>query len=342
MKVAIEAVYDPYGGMYPYVRAIEKYSINKVEEVPRPLTRKFLNRGRWIKRFYRELRPKFGLTNYGVMHSMSDPWFINLCHRVRSRQACKWVQTYHALFFEEHYKDGLAEWQVYANQALLDVGRNADVKVTVSEWMQDFLRKTYSIDTVVIENGIDIDLCDNADAGRFVRMYGHKDFILFVGSYRQVKDPEVFIKCARHMPEVKFVMVGDGIDEVTLWKHYQVNIPKNLVLMGRMPYCDVMDAMAACKVFVMTSKSESFGFALCEAMAIGKTVVAPRHTGCKDLIRSAEYGFLYTPTSFDDLVVQTREALASNEDIGQRAKKRVRLQYDWRTSIKKLDELYNS
>ena len=186
---------------------------------------------------------------YDIVHSRSDPWFIDLCKSSRS-DTCKWVHTYHTLFFEEDYREGLQEWHKEVNRALIDVAVNADIKISVSKWGHDYLLDKYSIETVLIENGVDIEDCDKARPDRFAKRYGLDDFVLFVGSIREVKNPGFFIELAVRMPEVRFVMIGPDLNEASVKKKYDISIPGNVILLDKMKHRDVLDAMSACKAFV--------------------------------------------------------------------------------------------
>ena len=52
---------------------------------------------------------------------------------------------------------------------------------------------------------------------------------------------------------------------------------------------------AMCDVVVLTSRSEGIPLVLMEAMAHGKTVLAPAITGIPELVKDGETGFLYRP-----------------------------------------------
>ena len=194
---------------------------------------------------------------------------------------------------------------------------------------------------MVIVNGIDLEECDKADPGRFRGKYALKDFVLLVGSFREVKNPVLFMELALKLPGVTFVMIGDGLDRSKLAREYHVPIPENVVLLGRQDHGDVMDAMAACRAYVMTSKHEGLPCTLLEAMGVGRPVVVPAHTGCKEVVSGSEYGFLYDLDSLDDLAGKVKEAMAS-EHIGKKARERVELHFNWKDSAQKLDELYMS
>jgi len=340
LKIATEPIYDPYAGLYARTSRIKKFSSHTIEEVPSGFARIFLNRSKWMKRKYKELVTQRGLRGYDIVHSRSDPWFIDLCRSSRS-DTCKWVHTYHTLFFEEDYREGLQEWHREVNKALIDVAVNADIKISVSKWGHDYLLDKYSIETVLIENGVDIEACDRARPDRFEKRYGLDDFVLFVGSIREVKNPELFIELAIQMPEIRFVMIGPDLNEASAEKKYDISIPGNVILLDKIKHRDVLDAMSACKAFVMTSKHEGLPNSLLEVMAMSKPVVVPSHTGCNEVVPSNDYGFLYDMGSFDELVEQTRRALASR-DVGPRARERILQKYDWRISARKLDSLYES
>ena len=338
MKVAIEPVYDRFGGMYPYVTGIKKYSGHTVREVPSRFTRFFLCRNGWLKTLYHGYMGDSGIRGYDVVHSMSIPWFVDWC-RVSASYGRRWVHTYHLFFFEEDYRDGLQPWQVEMNRAQVETASKADVKIATSKWFHDYLLAEHSIETTVVMGGIDVELCAGASAERFRARYGLEDFILFVGSIREVKNPPLFVELAGRMPEKRFVMIGPNLNEADLVKNYGLAVPDNLVLMDRMGRGEVLDAMAACSVFVLTSRHEGFPQVILEAMAVGKTVVSSSYRGVEDLIPGSGYGFVFDKDSADDLADKTRQALAA-EGVGERAKKRVAENFDWRVLAKKIDSLY--
>jgi len=340
MKIAIEPVYDRYGGMYPYISGIKKFSAHKVKEVPSAFTRVFLNRNRWLKLRYKEFKSRAGLGAYDVVHSMSYPWFMNLGYISRSA-GCKWVHTYHIIFFEEDYIGGLKPWQKEVNSAQTGLASKADVRISTSKWVHDYLLEEYSIETEIVMGGIDVELCQKANAERFVKKHGLSDFVLFVGSIREHKNPRLFMELASRMPGVNFVMIGPGLNEKKARESFSISLPQNLVLMDKIERTDVLDAMSACRVYVLTSKHEGFPQSVLEAMAIGKPVVISAYRGSEELVPSDEYGFLFKMDSIEELVDGTKEALES-QSAGKNAQQRVIANYSWKKLIGRIDELYES
>lgn len=340
MKIAIGPVFDEYGGVSQHIFGIKKFSSHKVRDIPSKFVRTVLTRSGRGGSSYRKFMNKVRLSHYDIVHSHVDPWFTKLCMLSRTN-TCKWVHTYHSFYFEEDYPDGLKPWMKEINRTLVKVASQADVKISISKWLHDYLIKTYSIQTEIIPNGVDLERCDKANPDRFVKKYGLHDFILFVGNIQPIKNPRLFVELAIRMPEIRFVMIGRNLDAIHLMKEYGVPIPKNLILMNELRHEDTLDAIAACKTFVMTSKREGIPTALLEAMGIGKPVVVPNHSGCKEVVASKLYGFSYEPGSLDDLIEQTRQALVS-KGIGEKAKERVSRNYDWKILAKKIDYVYES
>ncbi len=340
LKVAIGPVFDESGGVSQHIFGIKKYSTNRVKEVPSKFIRNIVNKSGRMKRIYIKLIDEIGLNYYNVLHSHVDPWFVSLCDSSK-RNTNRWVHTYHTLYFEEDYPQGLKPWQKEINRSLIKVASEADIKISISRWLHDYLLERYSIRSEIIPNGIDLDKCNNANPEEFVKKFGVKDFILFVGNVSEIKNPQIFVKLAAQIPEVKFLMIGRNINKINLVKNYKVTIPKNLMLISEISHENTLDAISACKVFVMTSKREGMPTALLEAMGRGKPVVAPDHSGCKEAIHNSNYGYLYEPEAFDDLIDKTRKALIS-KGIGKRVQERVKINYDWKILAKKIDFIYES
>jgi glycosyltransferase involved in cell wall biosynthesis len=340
MRIATGPIFEEYGGVSKHIFNIKAFSSHLISILPSKPMRIFLNRFRWAKPHYKKIINKRWLSRYDILHSHTDPWFERACYLSRS-ESCKWVHTFHSLFFAEDHINGLEAWQIEENRTLIELCSQADLRITVSPWLQTHLQKKFGISTHVVENGVDPTILNKADADRFIKQYKRDHFILYVGGIREVKNPLFFKRMAERMPDHQFVMIGERLDEETFRLAHQTDIPKNLRLMGSIRHSEVLDAMAACEAYVLTSKREATPITLLEAMALSKPVVAPDHTGPRDILADSDAGFLYRPDSLDDAVNKINQALSSRT-VGQAARAQIERKYDISKQIRKLDELYLS
>jgi glycosyltransferase involved in cell wall biosynthesis len=340
LRISIGTVFEEYGGVSRHIFNIKKYSTHKIKIVPSKFVRVFLNRFRSTKQYYMRFMNEARINRHDVIHSHADPWFEKLCLASRSDR-CKWIHTFHSLFFDADYKGGLQKWQEEANKSLIEVASKADIRISVCKWLHDYLSEKHSIETVIVENGVDIEECDKACAKRFTNKYHLNNFVLYVGGIREVKDPLLFVRLAKRLHDLTFVMIGERLTTINLQNAYGIRIPKNIVMLGELSHMDILDAMAKCIAYVVTSKRETGPLTLLEAMAIRKPVVAPKHSGCKEIVSNSDYGILYEPNSLDDLVEKTKAALDSGS-VGDRARERIEQKYDWKMLAPKIDSLYES
>ena len=75
-------------------------------------------------------------------------------------------------------------------------------------------------------------------------------------------------------------------------------------LLGHLSRRQLDDCYQMCDLVVLTSRSEGIPLVLMEAMAHGKTVLAPAITGIPELVRDGETGFLYRAGSLEDFIAK--------------------------------------
>lgn len=122
------------GGVTQHILGIQRFSRHKVRAVPSKFARLVLSKTGLTRYLYQRLMNKIGLNGYDVVHSHVNPWFTNLCLSSRAN-TCKWIHTYHTLYFDEDYSDGLQSWQKEINRTLIEIASKADVGISVSKWL---------------------------------------------------------------------------------------------------------------------------------------------------------------------------------------------------------------
>lgn len=341
LKVVVGPVFSESGGVSRHIDAIAKHSSHAVSKAPSPLTRAFVGSKSKGPRYeaYTRLRAPFGLWGYDILHSHAHPWFTRLCRRSRPR-ASGWVHTYHAFYFPEDFPSGSLEpWQEDANEAAFKVARESDVRICVSEYLRDHLSSEHGLDSLYIPNGVDLAETARADGGRFREAHGLSGFALFVGSSSPMKNHRAFVDLARDVPSVSFAMVGPGLDVSSVAARERGPLPSNLRCVGPLDRASTLDAIAASSALVCTSVREGQGIALIEAMALGRPVVAPDHSGCAEVIGRGRYGLMYAFGSREDLAEKLHAAMGRPDTVA-RARERVAEEYDWRKVVAKVDEVY--
>ncbi len=336
--VLLGANFAKHGGVRHHLQAIARYSALRIGLAPSERLMASLA----PYDFQGELRQRFlDFTPAGVraVHSHVFPWFIEWC-RWQRRRGIRWVHTYHTLYFPQFYQAGLAPWQIEINQALINEAREADVRIAGARWLQSYLAQRHGISTVYIPNGVDVAACDRAVPSHFIRKTGLDRFILYLRCGDDpLKNPQDFVKLAQHLPSETFVMLGEGLTRDSLQDLRVGEIPQNLQVYRPVAHSDVLDAVAACSVLVVTSKTEGMPTLVLEGMALRRPVVVPDVHGCAEAMGDERHGFIYRHENLNDLAEKTLVALADRQR-GQRARERVLAEYDWRVVAPKLDAIY--
>jgi glycosyltransferase involved in cell wall biosynthesis len=340
-EVLVGPNFAEFGGVRHHIEAINRYARTPLQLFPPSKVAAELTPYDVCSVFGEQLM-KFKAPGVKAVHSHVFPWFIEWCHQ-RQQNGIKWIHTYHLNYYPEHSRDGkLEEMQQQINDALLNTASKADTRICVSRWQVQELRTQHGIETEYLPNGVDVALSLRANASRFRKQYRQShEFVLYVGRNDPVKNPGEFVRLAQQLPHLNFVMIGSGLDSETLRQTYQLQAPDNVALMGGVSQQSVQDAIAACRVLVVTSKREGLPTLVMEGMALGKSIVVPNEAGCMEAIGEGEAGLIYELGNINDLAEKTLAALQGPERI-EIAVRRVEREYDWQIVAPKLDAIYRA
>ncbi|MBI4978405.1 MAG: N-acetyl-alpha-D-glucosaminyl L-malate synthase BshA [Spirochaetes bacterium] len=182
-----------------------------------------------------------------------------------------------------------------------DITRHAivqsDAVTAVSDYLAETTKRVFSIDKQihVIKNFIDTGVfsreqCKETDILR----HGDEKIIIHVSNFRPVKDIGTLVRAfgkIRESVNAKLVLVGEGpelpavktvIDSLGLSKHVRF-----LGSQGTLP-----ELLASADLFLLSSKVESFGLAVLEAMAMGVPAVSTDSGGIREVIEDGKTGFI--------------------------------------------------
>lgn len=337
-EVLVGANFVPFGGTRQHMHSLLRYSSLKLAIAPDDQLLEQVTPG-FVTSEFKEQFDLWRPTGLRAVHSHVFPWFIEWCHLQKRQRGIRWVHTHHNWYYPEFGKGAPEPWQEQFNEGFLFALRNADVCLSVSRWQQKFLKEQFGLATYYLPNGVDVKVCDQADAARWTARTGLNDFVLYLGRNDPVKNPVDFVLLAQQLPDIPFVMVGQGLSSEVLWAEWQVRTPDNLVVLGGASHSDAQDAIAACRVLVMTSKREGLPTLALEAMAQRKPVVVPTEDGCMEAVGGGEFGFIYEQGNIPHLAEMTLQALQDRRRCVA-ARQHVLQEYDWPVVMGKLDRIY--
>jgi glycosyltransferase involved in cell wall biosynthesis len=107
----------------------------------------------------------------------------------------------------------------------------------------------------------------------------HKTFTVgHMGAFTREKGQDIAIEAARLLPDVRFVLAGDG----ALREDLRRKAPANVHFVGFVS--DLADFFAGIDVFIMPSRSEAWGLATLEALAYGVPVIVSDIEGLAEIV----------------------------------------------------------
>lgn len=119
-----------------------------------------------------------------------------------------------------------------------------------------------------------------------------------------------------------FLVVGHGPAEEELKQVFaKRGVADRLVLAGSHTGRNLHDAYRAMDVFAFSSRSETQGLVIAEAMAAGLPVVALRASGVREVVDDATNGFLLPPTAPASEFARRLDRLAGNAKLLQQFSK---------------------
>lgn len=202
---------------------------------------------------------------------------------------------------------------------------------------------------VVLPNALRLDQCEAKRDRAAVRAeFGvplHAPLFVMVGRLASPKDPHTLIRAAdRLRGDVHVLFAGDGPQrEEVAGLARELGLEKQVHLAGHRD--DVLDLTAAADVAVLSSKWEGLPFALLEAMALSRPVVASDVSGCRDALGGTGAGVL-VPVADPDAMAKALGLLIADPNgrarMGEKGRRLVEEKYSAGLWIKRLEALYRS
>lgn len=222
--------------------------------------------------------------------------------------------------------------------------QNADAALALTENMKQRMQEICDRRISVVPNGIDLErfkISSDGETG------GNSKNIIFVGRLYPVKGVQYLIEAMaiihRKMPNVKLIIVGDGVERSRLKE-----LVKRLDLKGCIQFAGQIQQeriplfMHQANIFAISSFSEGFPVVLLEAMAAGLPIVATNVGGIPEIVEEEVNGYLVNTKSPDEIANKIQILLQNNEmreEISANNREKAKL-YSWDKVALKVEKEY--
>ena len=307
---------------------------------PTPESKAVANVERMIAKYVEKL-PR----GFDVYHTQDCVGAVALNRLKKQGLNAPTVRTIHHIDIFNEYR-----LQKFQEESIND----CDVKLVVSKYWQDHLRKNHGISTEITYNGVHPERFENAGGGTIRKKYGvtGKSAVLFIGGLEPRKGLEYLIMAMeqvikKHSDTVLLAVARGGLVERGERGWFKMLVERlrlenHVKIIDYIDERDVPKYYAACDVYAMPSRMEGWGIGIMEAMSAGKPVVATRAGGIPELVSSGKNGILVEPGNVSALASAISKLLASQalrNRLGAAGRKTVR-RYSWEETARKTINVY--
>ena len=289
---------------------------------------------RYVFRFFITLLPQ--LPEAPIYHSSAAAFCGLPCIVAKKKYGSKFILTEHGIYIREQYLFASRNKVPYFTKKFLmglisTVSKLnyhfADVISPVCKYNKRWEKKWGDVKEEkidVIYNGIDIYKFQN------IPKKSEKKKVVMIARIDPLKDIETFIRVAKivtdKMKNVEFKLYGPVSDEEyynrCLNLYRELDLKDKFIFAG--PTSSPQHAYNEGDVVVLTSISEAFPFAVIEAMACEKVVVASDVGGTKEVLEG--YGYVVKPKDYEEFAQKIMYVLQNPDvakEMGVEARQRI-------------------
>lgn len=171
-----------------------------------------------------------------------------------------------------------------------------DLVIGQSEAIAAEVRRATLAPLAVWDTGVDTALFRPGQAAGFRERYGiatDAQVVAYVGRLAAEKNLDHLAAVSHRLPELHFLIVGDGPYAPTLRRSARATFT------GYLQGEELATAFRAGDIFLFPSTTDTFGIVLLEAMASGLPVVVAAEGPPAELVRRTEAGLAYPPGDLD-------------------------------------------
>lgn len=228
------------------------------------------------------------------------------------------VFTHHTLYEQyTHYVPGHStQMQTFIIELATRYANLCDQVFAPSESIRDLIMsRGVTKPVAVIPTGVDLERFAAGDgkAGRLQHGIPEKQFVIgHMGRLAPEKNLEFLADAVADVmlknPQVHFLLVGAGSSEPTLRESFVgKGLGDRLIMPGTLQGKALCDALSSMDVFVFSSKSETQGMVLTEAMAAGLPVIGLDASGVREVVEDQVNGRLLYGDSKQEFIAALQE-----------------------------------
>ncbi len=218
---------------------------------------------------------------------------------------------------------GIEVWNPHSNPIVRALLTHTNTIVAVSRYTVERMQKWAHIAEQrfrIIPNCVDLEIFTPLPRNDSLALrYGiiGRRVLLTVGrlaAYERYKGfdevLEVLPQLAQEIPDIVYIIAGDGIDRIRLQsKAEALGVTPHVVFTGFVSEEVKINLYNLADVFVMPSRGEGFGIVYLEAMACGVPVIGSLLDGSRDALRDGQLGQLIDPREPQQLIEAIRKVL---------------------------------
>lgn len=213
----------------------------------------------------------------------------------------------------------------------------SDYLFSNSHSVKKSLEKEYGLRSDVIPTGVDTKFFTPA----WDRPSTSRVRVLFVGSLRPFKGPQLLLRAAPRFPEAEFMIVGDGVMAAELENRVRQENLTNVQFARGLDVSALREQYRAADIFLFPSHWEGSPKVILEAAACGLPVIARRDYE-PETVLDGKTGFLGRN---DDELLACLEKLISNADLrhsmGRAARAHIE-KFDWDPITRQWEDVFRN
>jgi L-malate glycosyltransferase len=225
---------------------------------------------------------------------------------------------------------------------------NSNGITCVSNYLKQLTIDTFNIkkEIEVIYNFVDTSKYkrNNLDKTKLGIVKKNELGIIHISNFRPVKKIrniiEIFCRIRKEV-ESRLVLVGDG-PELAFAKEVvdRLDLNESVIFLGRKD--NVIPLLNSADLYLLPSKSESFGVSALEALSCGLPVIGTNVGGLKEVVKEGESGYLFDPEDIEGMSNAALDILGNKDKLEKMSEeaRKTALAFDSKIIIPKYIEFY--